>query len=274
MPETQEETTGQVADQKFIITDDGAIVDPETGEVLGYQNAPLISDDPVPDDADPALLKRQAKELVEFYVERRARANARKTGLEAEMNLLIAGIQERFETMVKEQERKIAFLDGYYGDVASKYTEEEIGELAAKVKNAPKSIKLNYATLGFRASKGKTEITDHERAAYTLIEAGVDTPLRFTIDVAELREKAEEKEARYVLETLKELLDPELELKDIEDPDSEKILAGVKVFPGVKVQVMAGLLPDTLPEGVEGITRQTPAGSALGKFYVDHGGKK
>jgi hypothetical protein len=273
MQQTQEETSGQIADQKFIITDDGAIVDPESGEILGYQDAPLISDDPVPDDVDPAVVKRHEKELVEFYLERRARANARKTGLESEMNLLIAGIQERFETMVKEQERKIAFLDGYYGDVASKYTEAEIGELAAKVKNAPKSIKLAYGTMGFRASKGKTDISDHERAAYTLIEAGVDTPLRFTIDVADLKENGNEKEARYVLETLKDLIDPEFQLEDIEDPDSREVLKGVKVFPGVKVQVMAGLLPDKLPEGVEGITRQM-AGSPLGKFYIDHGGKK
>lgn len=271
--QTNAEVAGQVADSKFIITEDGAIVDPVSGEILGYQDAPLISDDPVPADADPEVLKRETEEIVSFYIERRARAVAREAGLKTEMELLVSGIRERYETMIKEQERKVAFLDSYYEGVASKYAEEQIGELAAKVKNAPKSIKLSYATLGFRSSKGKTEIEDHGLAAYTLAKAGVDEPLRFTIDVADLKAEAKESEARYVLSTLKDLLEPHYELEDPDDPDSAKVLKSVTLFPGVKVQVMAGILPETLPEGAQGISRATSS-SGLGKFYVDHGGKK
>ena len=268
--ENETETHGLTADlSKFIITEDGAIVDPESGEVLGYQNAPLISDDPVPDDVDPAVVKRQEKELVEFYIERRARAIARKVGIEAEMNLLLAGIRERFESKLKEEDRKVDFLDHYYGDVASRFTTDEIAELAAKSKKAPKSVKLNYATLGFRATKGKTEIKDHALAAFTLLAAGEDKALRFTVDVNAVRSEADEKEARYLLETLKELLDPILGEAEIGE---ERPLEGVKLFPGVSVQVMAGLLPDELPETVRGISKELPK-HPLGKFYVDHGGK-
>lgn len=128
--------------EQIIVTDDGYRVDPETGEVLGF-------DSETPTDFIP---------FMDFVLQRRAQAEARAAGLTAEMNLLVAGIKERFETRIAEQTRKVEWLDAQHGPAIQKWAHEQIEGGKAK------SVKTAWATLGFRASREKMEVLDPQVA--------------------------------------------------------------------------------------------------------------
>lgn len=125
-------------------TEDGYIVDSETGEVVGHKDA--IGGE------DLAI-------TVERFLERRARANAAAEGLRREMNVLVAGITERFETRIREQERKIEWLDVSFEPLAKQFALEKIA-----YQGKGKSIKTAWGTLGFRASRESTKIVDNPTA--------------------------------------------------------------------------------------------------------------
>lgn len=122
---------------------DGFIVDQETGEVLGHAESGSLADD--------------RDRLVGWALKKRAEALASAAGLEAHMNLLIAGVKERLETQIREAERKAAWIESAYGLTIQSWAEDNIP--AGK-----KSVKHDWATVGFRSSRESTKILDPEKA--------------------------------------------------------------------------------------------------------------
>ena len=105
--------TSPTPEQVVIEDQDGALVNIDTGEVIGYAGSPFVL--PPLDPGLTASMTRDEivarkteraqglKDAVLWATERRARAEARMEGITHEMNLLIAGVKERFETRIAEQ---------------------------------------------------------------------------------------------------------------------------------------------------------------------------
>lgn len=126
-----------------ILTEDGFIVDPVSGEIAGLSEISPNED-----------LKSQT----EKYLERRARVNARAEGLRREMDVLIAGVRERFETMIREQESRIKWLDHVFGPGAQAFAAERLSGGKAK------SLKLPWGTIGFRAKPERFAVLQPDAA--------------------------------------------------------------------------------------------------------------
>lgn len=222
---------------------DGAIIDIETGEVLGYKDA--------------ADSKGDVEDIIKWATERRANADAKRAGLIAEQNLLLAGIKERFESMIAEQTRKIEWIDKQYKETMEKYATEKV------IGGKPKSVKLPFATLGFRSSKGAVEVTDAPTAACTLIRAGHGDAVEFTINYAELLSNSDNGAfgANLLLKAIQECFYVEL---------NEKLeLVQVHIPSSMRPSIKASLVPSTIGEEIKGVRRNSPA-NPLGDFYVKH----
>ena len=269
---------------EIVILEDGAMLNLATGEIVGYQDAPPLREEftivPAEEETLQATRDRETaqkaldllvKEEATWAVERHAFANARKIGIEAEMNLLIAGIKERYETMVKEQEHKLSYLERTYGPVMEQYAKAEL------VGKKEKSIKLPYGTIGYRSSAGSTEVSDPKRAAFTLLQ---QTPkaVKVSIDLQALLTAQEttediilEGQIKTVLGAIWTSLSPKFIPEELTSDTTDKI-AAVDVLPGISFDFRIKEMPVDL-KGIEGVSRSAPT-SALGKFYIDHGGKK
>lgn len=248
MAEVEEES-------KTFITEDGFILLKETGECVGAVDIPALG--MLPEDL--AEREKLLAEAVDTYLERRARAKARRVGLETEMNLLIAGIRERKETQIAEMDRKIKWLDTTYEAHAQEFTTIKIAGTEKK------QIKRDFGTCGFRAQKGATVVDDPLLAAHQLFEAGVPDPIRVTVTLDALSSEASPQMARYIIETLSECL------STVRGENGE--IEEIHALPGVAFEVMVSKLPATVPEAVTAIHINAPA-NPLGKFYVEHGGTK
>lgn len=253
---------------------DGALINTETGEVVGYAGSPFVL--PPLDPALTASLSReevmkrkaereeQLKAAVLWATERRANAEAKLGGVTTEKNLLIAGVNERFETMIAEQNRKIKWIDDTYGPAMREFTKSQLEG------GKSKSVKLPWATLGYRASKGALEVTDAPTAAFTIIEADGASAVQLTINVGELHAAAlkdRDGAADMLLSALMEAFD----VKFTEKGEAENVqeIDHVELVPGMTASIIAGQVPDALPEGVLGMERK-PNEDPLGKFYVSH----
>jgi hypothetical protein len=168
--------------EKLAIASDGAIVDLETGEIHGYQNAPEISD-------------KDLEKAIDWYLGKRAFALADKAGLEKAKAELIAGIEARYDVQIREQENRVKWLDSIYkphcetcgretliGGKAESIEESNKRLALAKVKN----VKRPFGTLAFSSSRESLSVLDTYLAAAVLLEKELYAPLRITIDLAEL----------------------------------------------------------------------------------------
>lgn len=219
-----------------IQTLDGYIVDPDTGEVLG-------STDPRPEET---------KAQVDWYLQKRALAEANKDALTHEMNLLIAGIRERFETRIAEQERKLVWLDANNEGVARQFAMEQIAFSGKSLK----SFKHAWATLGFRASRETLKVTDAEKAFSALVDGETVKyePIRLTFDLGQFPDDEMGRDQAQLVVIAGELMKTK--------PDAVKV--------------------DILTSRIEGPDRETlpddafefrPAGLEQ-EFYIKHEAKK
>ena len=238
--------------------EDGYIIDAETGEVLGMVDALPVQDEQTYGDK---------LNLVDWALERRARANARMIAKRQEMNLLIAGIQERFESDIKAEERKIGWIDRCYTNLFKEVARTEIEGTTKK------STKRPWGTLKFVASKGKMEILNHACAAAELIEnESYPGCLRVTIDFGVLAFAATENpKAKAILDQLNdiELIDATYESRDGSGFADTYEVIRAETVPGVTPQVMASLVPDESLPHCKFIVRHKPE-DPLGNFGVAH----
>lgn len=256
-----------------ITEEDGALVNEATGEILGYAGSPFVL--PPLDPALTASLTREeilsrtkereekVKEAVLWATERRAKAEARMKGVTFERDTLIAGVNERFEGPINEQKRRIDWIDATYGPAMREFTKSQEG---AKTK----SVKLPWATLGYRASKGALEVTDAPTAAFTIIEADGASAVQLTINVGELHAAAlkdRDGAADMLLSALMEAFD--VKYTEEGQAANEAIIDHVELPSGVEAHILGQQVPNDLPEGVLGIERKAPE-DPLGKFYVSH----
>lgn len=274
MSELKVETTMERPAEVTIEDYDGALINTETGEVVGYAGSPFIL--PPLDPALTASLSReevmkrkaereeQLKAAVLWATERRANAEAKLAGVTTEKNLLIAGVNERFETMIAEQNRKLKWIDDTYGPAMREFAKSQLEG------GKSKSVKLPWATLGYRASKGALEVTDAKTAAFTLIEADATSAVQFTIDLGALQAAAlqdREGAADMLLSALMEAFD--VKYTEEGQAANEAIIDHVELPSGVEAHILGQQVPNDLPEGVLGIERKAPE-DPLGKFYVSH----
>ena len=238
--------------------EDGYIIDAETGEVLGMVDALPVQDEQT---------YSEKLKLVDWALERRARANAHMIAKRQEMELLIAGIRERFETDVKSEERKIAWIDRCYTDLFKEVARTEIEGTTKK------STKRPWGTLKFVASKGKTEVLNHACAAAELIEnESWPECLRVTIDFGALTAAAESDPlANALLHQLNclALIRPTYEpIDDSGEPGSFAVLHA-ETAPGITPQIMTSLIKDEDIARCKFVVRHKPE-DPLGNFGVAH----
>lgn len=235
--------------------EDGYIIDAETGEVLGMVDALPVQDEQT---------YSEKLKLVDWALERRARANAHMIAKRQEMELLIAGIRERFEADVKAEERKIAWIDRCYTDLFKEVARTEIEGTTKK------STKRPWGTLKFVASKGKTEVLNHACAAAELTEnESYPECLRVTIDFAALIAAAkDDPSAQTLLDQLNglELISPTVESFD--DGSTYEVVRAV-TLPGVTPQIMTSLIKDEDIANCKFVVRHKPE-DPLGNFGVAH----
>lgn len=257
-----------------ITEEDGALVNEATGEILGYAGSPFVL--PPLDPALTASLTREeilsrtkereekVKEAVLWATERRAKAEARMKGVTFERDTLIAGVNERFEGPINEQKRRIDWIDATYGPAMREFTKSQLE--GAKTK----SVKLPWATLGYRASKGALEVTDAPTAAFTLIEEGGESAVKLTIDLGALHAAAAA-DPHGTADLLMRAIGDAFEVKYTEEGEAknEAIIEKATLPSGVDVAILANQVPDELPESLVGLERKAPE-DPLGKFYVSH----
>lgn len=263
--ETENQNTIDIiADESVVIEDhDGALVNAMTGEIIGYAGAPFTLPDG-PSDLTPQEIDALRREAVLWATERRARAEATMKAKTFERDTLIAGVQERFEGQINEQKRRIEWIDATYGNAMKEFATEQL--IGAK----SKSVKLPWATLGFRASKGAVEVTDPGTAAYTLIGEEAYGAVRLTIDLGALCDEADKDPDGYASLLLDAIGDSWCVKYTEEGLAKNKAIVEKAALPvGVNVSIMAGQLPDVLPDSLIGVSRKAPE-SPLGTFYVKH----
>lgn len=255
-----------------VVLEDGAVVNLETGEVYGYEGQPFVLP-PLDDVARATMTKEeilqatqeresQLRAAVLWATERRAKAEAKKKGLEAEMEALVKGIQSRFGALIKEQANKLAWLDAQYRPAMMEFTASEL------VGSKSKSVKLPWATLAFRATKGKLEVVDAPMAAYSLLEEGLEEAVTVTLTLGELKKLADEDSlADVLLESAREALKAKF-LPPLEE-GGDVVLSAVECLPGVSVAIQGAKVPDVIPKGAKGLTRAKPD-HPLGDFSVKH----
>ena len=237
--------------ERETVVEDGYILDAETGEILGMTDAL-----PVNDESTYA----EKLGLVDWALCRRASAHAKADSLAHEMNLLIAGIRERFETQIKEQQRKVEWIDRCYTPLFKEVCRTEIEGTTKK------STKRPWGTLKYIASKGKIEVADPVGAAIELFNEGFQHALRFTIDVDRLYLQPDV-ETPFTSEFSTQMLN--LLPKALHCKEGDGQITNTEIHPGVSVQIMSSLIKEELPEGVTCISKIKPE-DPLGNFGVAH----
>lgn len=148
-PETDLQVVKWHDGRMLSVIEDEWVVDPDTGEVVGSLLELRGEADQGPD-----------QEWCDDMVRRRANAAARLVGLEAQMNMLITGVKDRFEPKLKAERRKLEWLDK--GPIRL-VIEFALAKVTAKGFKG-KSFDFNFGRASFKKSGGKVEIVDQERA--------------------------------------------------------------------------------------------------------------
>lgn len=271
MPELIENSTLETT--SIIIEEhDGALVNELTGEVLGFKGAPFT---PPPIDAVGTDLtseenlariaerEEQLRQATLWATERRARAEAALKAKVYERDTLIAGINERFEGQINEQKRRIAWIDSSYGPAMREFAKSQLEG------SKQKSVKLPWATLGYRASKGAVEVTDAPTAAFTLLEEDCEDAIKLTIDLGALYDHAAtDRSANELILAIGDAFS--VKYTEEGEAQNKAIVEQASLPQGVEVSIVASKVPDEIPETVKGVERKKPE-DPLGTFYVKHG---
>jgi len=129
-----------------IVTDseNTAIVDRETGEILEVMGAP---EDTV-----------EIEEIATWVGQKRAYALAKLEGLEAEKKALIARIDDQYDPQIKRYDRFAEWCKIRYFDRLRGYACQLLEGQKAR------SVKIHLLTLAFRKTRPKTSVVDADAA--------------------------------------------------------------------------------------------------------------
>lgn len=204
---------------------DGYLVS-EEGEIVGQTQA-------VPDEP---------RSLAEWFMKRRAQALARQIGLEAERDVLMNGIAERYGVQVNEQTRRIDFLDRVYRPAAEQLARDLLRGQKAK------NVKFSFGTIQFRKRRDRAEVTDPEKLVEQLLLIGVLAPLKLTIDLNAFNVAPKEGDVRRVLDAVRALLE-----------------LGEHNFGMTKVDIRPSYVPDAVTTGIE-----RTIGEEMAEVSIEH----
>lgn len=124
---------------------DGYIVN-EDGEIVGDSIfAVRASETPLNGNSE------EVKDILEKVLERRAKANAEIIGIRAQTQALMDNLNEQMDRRIRQEQRKIDYLDYAYNKMMESYLEENRGK--------QKSVSLTWGKIGKRSST-KTVIAD------------------------------------------------------------------------------------------------------------------
>lgn len=130
-----------------ILTTDGdtlAVVNEETGEVIGFADAPEASGD---------ILN-----LITWVGDRRAAASARLTGIECEKAAYMDKISKQYDAKINRLRRIIAWMDKFYPSQFRQYASDALAGKKAR------SLKIGLLTLKFRTTKARVDVLDANKA--------------------------------------------------------------------------------------------------------------
>lgn len=131
----------------------GARIDPETGEILEWADAPAMPDDTVP------------SELIAVLGERLARLRARLAGLKAERDAWLERVATQYDARINAVQRALDHAPEPYLDTLRGYAAQQL------VGKKSKSHKEGLLTMSFRSSRERLDVTDEEKAMAYLEQA-------------------------------------------------------------------------------------------------------
>ena len=124
-------------DAKTIITDDGFIINPETGEILGNDNAPEV-------------FKVQDQESLEWVMKKMQFAEFELKAAQDRKAAIVSNLDKD----IKDRCNRVAWLNMRF----SREIEDYVGK---SIDGSPKrSVRTPYGTAGFRLSAGKVSIKE------------------------------------------------------------------------------------------------------------------
>jgi hypothetical protein len=139
----------QLEQEESKVVQDGYVIGIESGEVYG--------------------LAEQTKEFAvnseaaaEWVLEKLSEAEGRVVGLKSEL----AGIQERFASRIKEQERRAEWLRARFGSELEEFAKSQLDGKSKTWKGA-------FGSIGFRSTAARVTVADQDRA---VAWASVDCP--------------------------------------------------------------------------------------------------
>lgn len=157
------------------VIEDDWLVDPSTGELVGHLSELNGADG----------IEEITEQWCESIVRRRANAKAELVGLQAQVDMLIQGIRDRFQPRIRREENKLAWLDGPAGPM------KEVIRFAlerTQAKKKGKSYDFAYGRISFSKSGGKLEIVDEERATQFALTHSPKA-VKVAIDLADVPEE-------------------------------------------------------------------------------------
>ena len=120
-----------------------AIIDTETGEILGVEDAPETTTD---------------LQFVEWFGNRRTRALAKKAGLEAEKAEWYSKIGRQYDGEIKCLDNFVEYLDKAYTPMLEYYAKVVLEGKKTK------TLKLGFLELSFRTTRPRLDVVDNEKA--------------------------------------------------------------------------------------------------------------
>lgn len=223
-----------IEEESPFIEQDGLIIDRETGDVVGEVGE-------IPLDAN-------IEEQLEFYGQACTETEARLAALQTEFNTIVQSLEHRFGPQMREQERRLAWLDFTFAERAQQYGKEKVA-----LQKKAKSVKLKWLTLGFESEREKLEVLDHDEAFKYAVKENLLETVKVTFDLSKTASPGSRMklaaEAYSWLRTAK--------------PDEPK---------GVKIEVRTGAIPAEKRASLPSAFEYRPGGEQ--RFYVKGAGKK
>lgn len=169
---------------------EGYLIDPETGEVLGMASLPK-----------PEFRVEDA-ESADWVLKKICDAESEA----ARIKMVLASVQERLETEIKAQLRRVEYLKYRFGPDLEHFAKENLPK-------GKKTWKGVWGEVSFRSTKSRLDIVDEEKA---IAWAKSDAALEVAVKVTEKLNKSE--------------LPQEVVGRLLDDPESAKVI-GFEVIP-------------------------------------------
>ena len=168
-----------------------AITDTETGEIVSIEDAPEQN--------------TEISQIVNWVGNRRAGANAKLQGLQAEKAEWIDKVNRQYDARIKHLERFVQYLDTNYTSMLRDYA-----KTALEGKNT-KTLKIAFLELSFGTTRARVDIIDNDKA----------------VEFCERRRLLEA--IKVVKSVLKSAIPDEIKLKLTADTQEE---TGIVYYPG------------------------------------------